>query len=179
MLEWNTWRAANMINHGNIIGNFIPDDNGYPISHATGNQGDIVGDYGKFSIVFEVTLTRGKRQYDAEGEPVPRHVGSIRSKTGKESFGIFIANPPSKETIYHFYMTTLSNSEIYGGSVNIIPFSIDEFIKFFKKSIEKDITAEDLYSIHKNSVRISKDGFINNRTETDWYRETLKYIYDN
>lgn len=54
MMEWNTWRAVTMLDHGNIKGNFIPDDQGSPISTASGNQGDIVGDYGDFHIVYEV-----------------------------------------------------------------------------------------------------------------------------
>ena len=59
-MEWNTWRAAVMINNGDITGNFIPDDNGYPISTAGGSKGDIVGDYGSFNILYEVTLSQGK-----------------------------------------------------------------------------------------------------------------------
>ena len=73
MLEWNTWRAFVMLDDGRIIGNFRFDDTGMPLSTAPGNQADILCQYDDFDVLVEVTLTRGARQYEAEGEPVARH----------------------------------------------------------------------------------------------------------
>ena len=56
-----------------------------------GSKGDVVGEYGDFNILYEVTLSTGKKQHDMEGEPVPRHVGELKRKSGKDTFGFFIA----------------------------------------------------------------------------------------
>ena len=50
MLEWNTWRAMTMLDGGNIHANLKFDDNGQPMSTASGNTADIVCDYGDFLL---------------------------------------------------------------------------------------------------------------------------------
>ncbi|EHT1803482.1 AlwI family type II restriction endonuclease [Staphylococcus pseudintermedius] len=178
VMEWNTWRAAVMINNGDIVGNFIPDDNGYPISTAGGSKGDVVGDYGNFSILYEVTLSTGKKQYDMEGEPVPRHVGEYRKKTGKETFAFFIADKLNPESIYHFYLTTLIKSKIYDGHISVIPLNLSDFIKFFEMSIKKNLQPDDLKDLHNYSIKLSKESLINGKDEEYWYNGIKEYLLE-
>ncbi|MBC3080964.1 AlwI family type II restriction endonuclease [Staphylococcus capitis] len=176
VMEWNTWRAAVMINNGDITGNFIPDDNGYPISTAGGSKGDIVGDYGSFNILYEVTLSQGKKQYDMEGEPVPRHVGELKKKSGKDTFGFFIAEKINPESVYHFYLTTGTNSKIYNGNISVIPINLSDFIHIFKLSIEKNIQPSDFLDLHNYSINMSRESIINGENEEYWYDKVMKYI---
>jgi hypothetical protein len=104
-LEWNTWRAMTMLDGGEITGNFKIDDFGRPTSTAQGNMPDIECDYGDFALSVEVTLQRGQRQYESEGEPVTRHYARLLQKSGKETYCLFIA-PNYKQG----YMGTLFRS---------------------------------------------------------------------
>ena len=49
-------------------------------STAQGNMADISCDYGDFRLTVEVTMQSGKRQYEAEGEPVTRHLAKVKKK---------------------------------------------------------------------------------------------------
>lgn len=102
-LEWNTWRAMTMLDGGKITGNFKVDDAGRPISTAQGNMPDIECDYGDFALSVEVTLQRGQRQYESEGEPVTRHYANLSKQSGKETFCIFIAPTINSATWAHFF----------------------------------------------------------------------------
>lgn len=86
MLEYNTWRAMTMLDGGNIKGNFKFDDVGQPLSTASGNMPDIECDYDDFVLSVEVTMQQGQRQYESEGEPVARHYGQMKKRTGKEAY---------------------------------------------------------------------------------------------
>lgn len=176
MFEWNTWRAMSMIDHGNITGNFKPDDNGMPLSTASGGIGDIVGDYGNFKMVIEVTLSSGSKQYDMEGEPVPRHVGIEQKKAKHPVFGLFIAEKVVNTVIYHFFTTAVTNSDVYGGYVDIIPLDLGDFKSFFINSIKKDLTPEDLLSMHTFSIKKAKEAILKGYSEKDWHQSVLKKI---
>lgn len=176
LFEWNVWRAMSMINHGDVKGNFIVDDSGMPISTASGGKSDIVGEYGEFNIGVEVTLSMGKKQYEMEGEPVVRHIGEMQ--VNKPSFGLFIADRLNDSVIYHFYINSLSNSDVYNGSVDIIPMETKVFIDFFKNAIEKDIQSKDLYSIHEFSKNISRQIFFNGKTEVDWHKSVIAKAFE-
>jgi hypothetical protein len=115
MLEWNTWRAMTMLDGGTIKGNFNLDDIGQPMSTAQGNMPDIECDYGKFILSVEVTLQSGQRQYESEGEPVSRHYGQLKKKSGKETFCLFIARTINKATLAHFFILNKTNIAYYGG----------------------------------------------------------------
>ena len=103
MLEYNTWRAMTMLNGGTIKGNFKFDDVGQPLSTASGNMPDIECDYDDFMLSVEVTLQNGQRQYEAEGEPVARHYGQMKKRTGKESYCLFITPNINEAAFAHFY----------------------------------------------------------------------------
>lgn len=134
MLEYNTWRAMTMLDGGNIKGNFNFDDAGQPLSTAAGNIPDIECDYDDFSLSVEVTLQAGQRQYDSEGEPVARHYGQLKKRTGKDTYCLFIAPTINPATLAHFYGLNHLSIALYGGKSKIIPLELDQFMRLIENS---------------------------------------------
>lgn len=134
MLEYNTWRAMTMLDSGNIKGNFNFDDAGQPLSTAAGNMPDIECDYDDFSLSVEVTLQAGQRQYESEGEPVARHFGQLKKRTGKDTYCLFIAPTINSATLAHFYGLNHLSIALYGGKSKIIPLELDQFMRLVENS---------------------------------------------
>lgn len=114
MLEWNTWRAMTMLDGGDIRANLKLDDQGHPISTAQGNMADIVCDYGAFALTVEVTLQRGQKQYETEGEPVARHLAKLKRESQKPAFCLFVAPSINDAVVAHFYALQRMNITYYG-----------------------------------------------------------------
>lgn len=129
MLEYNTWRAMTMLDGGDIKGNFKFDDLGQPLSTAGGNMPDIECDYDDFVLSVEVTMQSGQRQYETEGEPVARHYGQMKSRTGKNAYCLFIAPTINPAALSHFYALNQINIGYYGGKAQIIPLELDQFMR--------------------------------------------------
>lgn len=129
MLEYNTWRAMTMLDGGDIKGNFKFDDLGQPLSTAGGNMPDIECDYGDFVLSVEVTMQSGQRQYETEGEPVARHYGQMKRRTGKNAYCLFIAPTINPAALSHFYALNQINIGYYGGKAQIIPLELDQFMR--------------------------------------------------
>lgn len=134
MFEYNTWRAMTMLDGGNIKGNFNFDDAGQPLSTAAGNMPDIECDYEDFSLSVEVTMQSGQRQYESEGEPVARHYGQLKKRTGKETYCLFIAPSINAATLAHFYGLNHLSIALYGGKSKIIPLELDQFMRLVENS---------------------------------------------
>lgn len=134
MLEYNTWRAMTMLDGGTITGNFKFDDLGQPLSTASGNMPDIECDYGDFTLSVEVTLQSGQRQYESEGEPVARHYGQLKKKSGKDTYCLFIAPTINQATLAHFFGLNHFPISYYGGKSKIIPLELDQFMKLVENS---------------------------------------------
>ena len=134
MLEYNTWRAMTMLDGGKIKGNFKFDDAGQPLSTAAGNQPDIECDYDDFVLSVEVTMQNGQRQYESEGEPVARHFGQLKKKTGKDTYCLFIAPTINHACLAHFYALNQIKVSYYGGVTKIIPLNLDQFMRLIDKS---------------------------------------------
>jgi hypothetical protein len=132
-LEWNTWRALNMLDDGNIIGHCKFDIEGKPLSTAPGKTADIVCEYKDFVLVVEVTLTSGARQYETEHEPVARHLADVKKNLraigdNRPVYGLFIAPSISEATVADFYIIRKTEVNFYGGKTNFIPMNIITFI---------------------------------------------------
>jgi hypothetical protein len=127
MLEYNTWRAMTMLDGGNVKGNFKFDDAGQPLSTAQGNVPDIECDYGNFVLSVEVTMQRGQRQYESEGEPIARHYGQMKKRTGKDAYCLFIAPTINPSVLAHFYALNQIDLDYYCGKPQIIPISLAQF----------------------------------------------------
>jgi len=124
-----------MLNGGEIKGNFKIDDTGKPMSTAQGNMPDIECDYGDFALSVEVTLQRGQRQYDSEGEPVTRHYARLRQKVDKDTYCLFIAERVNRATWEHFFgINQIRNISAYGGKPRIIPLDLDQFMRLVENS---------------------------------------------
>lgn len=134
MFEYNTWRAMTMLDGGNIKGNFNFDDAGQPLSTAAGNMPDIECDYDDFSLSVEVTLQSGQRQYESEGEPVARHYGQLKKRTGKDTYCLFIAPTINPATLAHFYGLNHLSIALYVGKSKIIPLELDQFMRLIENS---------------------------------------------
>lgn len=134
MLEYNTWRAMTMLDGGDIKGNFNFDDAGQPLSTAAGNMPDIECDYEDFSLSVEVTLQSGQRQYESEGEPVARHYGKLKKKSGKDTYCLFIAPTINSATLAHFYGLNHLSIALYGGKSKIIPLELEQFMRLVENS---------------------------------------------
>lgn len=134
MFEYNTWRAMTMLDGGDIKGNFNVDDAGKPLSTAQGNRPDIECDYEEFVLSVEVTLQSGQRQYEAEGEPVARHYGQMKQRTGKNAYCLFIAPTINPAALTHFYMLNQINNRYYGGKTQIVPLELDQFMRLVENS---------------------------------------------
>lgn len=169
MLEWNTWRAMTMINGGEITGNFNVDDAGQPMSTASGNMPDIVCDYGDFALTVEVTMQSGQRQYEAEGEPVARHLAKFKKSAGKETFCLFIAPKINEASIAHFFTLSKTNISYYGGTSIIVPLELDIFMKMVENSYGAKFVPthqhiRELFDYAQEVARTAID-------EMEWYKQ--------
>lgn len=153
--EWNTWRALNMLDDGEIKGGLSLDTEGKPLYTATGKMPDIVCYYKNFVLVVEVTLTSGATQFTAEGESVPRHLGDItkelRAKNdSRPVFGMFVALNLNTATVAHFYSLRRTEISFYGGKAKIIPLDIVTFQKMLGVAkTAGGVKSEQLYSFFK------------------------------
>lgn len=166
-LEWNTWRAMTMLDGGSIKGNFKIDDLGRPISTAQGNMPDIECDYGTFALSVEVTLQRGQRQYESEGEPVTRHYAQLQKAKGKTTYCLFIAPSINRATWAHFFgLNQIKNITAYGGKPKIVPLELDSFMRL----IENSYTNEGVPHAQEvqNFLQTAIDEIENSIDEIDW-----------
>lgn len=167
MFEYNTWRAMTMLDGGDIKGNFKFDDLGQPLSTAQGNMPDIECDYSDFSMSVEVTMQKGQRQYETEGEPVARHYGQLKKRSGKDTYCLFIAPTINPAVIAHFFTLNRTNISYYGGKSKIIPLDLDLFMKLVENSYN--------YESHPKSTDIRNllddiiDKAVSASDEIEWY----------
>lgn len=176
MFEWNTWRAMTMLDGGNIVANLKFDDNGDPLSTASGNMADIVCDYGKFALAVEVTMQSGQKQYEMEGEPVSRHLAKLKKETGKEAYCFFIAPKINESCIAHFFVLHKLNLSSYGGESVIIPLELDVFTKMVEQSGKAtyEPSPEQVHRFCKYSMEVAKS--VNN--EMEWYEKIRSKALD-
>lgn len=167
MLEWNTWRAMTMLDGGDIRANLKFDDNGQPMSTASGNTADIICDYGDFSLTVEVTMQSGQRQYEMEGEPVSRHLAKVKKEQGKDAYCFFIAPKINDSCIAHFYTLHLANIAFYGGKSVIIPLELSVFEKMVEQSAKVNYTPnpDQVRSLCEYSMKVAQAA----SSEKEWY----------
>lgn len=166
MLEYNTWRAMTMLDGGDIKGNFRFDDAGQPLSTAQGNMPDIECDYGDFVLSVEVTMQSGQCQYETEGEPVARHYGQMKQRTGKEAYCLFIAPTINPAALMHFYALNQMNNRYYGGKTQIVPLELDQFMRLVDTAYNNPNRPEPRDVKRFLSLAIEQISFA--ADETDW-----------
>ena len=142
-LEWNTWRAFAALNHTDkIVGNFVTDLEGMPLSTATGNKADIEIKYQGFSCIVEVTMSSGETQFNMEGSSVPRHYGDMINSLSEQETGycFFIAPKISDTAKAHFFNLNRFNTKRYGGKTKIIPMNLGDFTRLIQHGIENNFS---------------------------------------
>ncbi len=170
MLEWNTWRAMTMLDGGEIKANLNFDDFGIPLSTAAGNKADIVCDYGDYMVCVEVTMAGGQKQYEMEGEPVTRHLGKLRTSSGKPCYCLFVAPSINPACVAHFYMLHRVNLAIYGGSLTIVPLPpLAVFRKMLEDSYGADYTPNPSHV--RNFFEASNHFAAECNSEVEWYEK--------
>ena len=106
--------------------NYPVDDNGEPVSHASGSQADIECYYKSYNAICEVTLDTSNFQWIRESQPVMRHLRDFETKyANTTNFCLFISPKIHVDTIYHFW---ISIKHGYNGSPQqIIPLTTQQF----------------------------------------------------
>lgn len=167
VFEWNTWRAFAMLDDGHISGNFRLDLQGMPLFNAPGNKPDIECKYGNFNIIVEVTLSSGQKQYEMEGEPVPRHLSFHQKENGVETYCIFVTKKLSPATLAHFYALHKIDIAYYGGKAKIIPLEVGDFKKLLEKAFLAKVKpkSSDLYNFVSSATRLVESV----QNEAEWY----------
>ncbi|MDQ2787146.1 MAG: AlwI family type II restriction endonuclease, partial [Chloroflexota bacterium] len=130
--EWNIWRGLAILNYGNVTPNFKMDSGGVPISLSPAGMPDIQAEYEGFRLVIDVTTAFGATQYNMEGEPVFRHVGSVQRKARDNGdhrpvYGLFIANRLTPTVVTDFFARHRISTHEFAGPVSIVPLSVAEF----------------------------------------------------
>lgn len=169
MLEWNTWRAMTMLDGGEIKANLNFDDFGNPLSTAQGNMSDIVCDYGDYMLSVEVTMARGQKQYDMEGEPVSRHLGKLKKSSNKPCYCLFVAPTINEACVAHFYALHSMNISYYGGKSVIVPLPLNVFQKMLEDSYNVDYTpnSQQVRDFFEYSNELAKKC----ENEVQWFEE--------
>lgn len=169
--EWNVWRSLCLLDDGEIKGNLRIDTNGSPLNMALGNMADIECYYDDFVLIVEVTLAMGQRQYETEGEPVPRHVGQAIKRLRDNGdvrpvYGLFIAANLNSSALAHFYVLRKTEVQYYGGKVKIIPLSSQDLINMLVcASVAGGVKALNIHSFLKWADEEAEKS----DNEQDWY----------
>jgi len=135
-LEWNTWRAVVFMDQASkVTPNFSMDRDMQPLSHAPGNKADIEAEYSGFTVLVEVSLASGRRQYFTETEPVTAHVGDYQKRVVdgtapvRKVYGLFVAPKLHESSIEHFFLhMRIHPVQMYGGFITVIPLTLDSFL---------------------------------------------------
>jgi hypothetical protein len=179
-LEWNIWRSLSLLNDGVIQGNLKIDSNGSPVNMAVGGFPDVECYYKDFVLVVEVTLSKGQRQYETEGEPVPRHIGQVVARLRQKNdlrpvFGLFVAGSLNSSVIAHFFVLRRTEVQYYGGKAKIIPLSIEQFVQMLRHAGSiGGVNAIDMYNFMKWADREAESA----KDEQDWHAKIAERISD-
>lgn len=163
-IEWAVWRVFLAINTiANSISdtrNFDIDTDLYPIHHAKSNVADMVFKYPQeFIMPTEVTLNTRENQYNAEREPVQRHVRRIAESTDKEVIGVFIAPTIDESTAFEFFK---DRSGVYSKElrraipISIIPLTVKQLISFLPGELNACNNSNDLHIKLKSLLSLAE-----------------------
>lgn len=168
--EWNVWRSMTMLDAGKIKANLKFDDQGMPLSTATGNLADIECDYGNFGLTVEVTLQSGAKQFESEGESIMRHLVRYKQKINKDAYCFFIAPKINENCIQYFYQLYTFDLSLYCGKSEILPIKLPVFIKMLEDSYKAK------YIPNSNNIlklcKFSKSLIVDQKVEPEeWFNQ--------
>jgi hypothetical protein len=179
-LEWAIWRLFLAINA--IVGpvsktrGFSVDEDMNPVHHAKGGSADLTFTYKDFTLVCEMTLMSGSRQFAAEGEPVTRHVFKVieNSQDKKPVYGLFVAKKLDPNTVDVFYQARYWQNWVTPVPTPIIALEIHHIVSLIQHMRANTITIMELKGLFEdmlNLQRASQDG-------PSWYKASIKF-YEN
>lgn len=157
--------------------NMSLDANFLPKSHATGNQSDIIIQYGEddvykeHKLMIEVTLTTSTNQRRAEMEPVSRHLGNLKGNyPHEEVYAVFLSNFLDTNTTIDF--RSRRNIPFYFSPTNsyiednkIIPITTSNLINI----LTNDISYSTLYKVFDNA-------YLSEVKITDWWETEINSL---
>ena len=110
-----------------------------------------------------------------EGEPVSRHLGKIKTSTGKDCYCLFIAPTINESCIAHFYSLYSINISYYGGKSVIVPLPLNVFKKMLEDSYTASYTPnpEQVRRLFIHARNLAIETAANNGNEMDWYEALI------
>lgn len=117
-----------------------------PKTHAAGGSADIIYEYEacrhypKHSLLIEATLLDGTNQRRSEMEPVSRHLGEYRSRTGSsEDYTLFVSTFLHKNVVADFkgrkFLTYYGDGGAMIDGMKIVPIKTEELKEIIRKKI--------------------------------------------
>ena len=153
---------------------FRIDEDVNPVHHAKGGEADLIFTYNNFKLVCEMTLTRGSRQFVAEGEPVTRHVfKAIEKSDEKPVYGLFIAKKLDPNTIDAFYKALYWKSFKKSVSTPIVALEIEQVLQLIELIKLQGVTVVNFRELLDRILEL-QDAFPNGPT---WY-EAYSALYE-
>lgn len=135
-----------------------------PLSHATGNKGDIEIEYEDKMLLLEATLMDKSTQKRGELEPVIRHSINLSLSTTKPSQTIFIANEVDNNVVNIFRAMSFVQLDgtLVAGTVNglnIFALTIPEVVEMLKCEINSSTVFNKIESHYKSEPNHIKTGW--------------------
>lgn len=169
LYEWNFFRCFAFIGKfKEIIPSLKFDEDTNPL-HTSSSVPDLIIEYDNFTLVNEVTLTTGARQYEVEGAPVFRHVGQYqKNNPDKKVFGLFVADKLDPNMPIEFLSRSFVNTDLYNGRVKILPMDRNQFVSLFTKIYEEKLDENFILNILEELLSDSALEVFKNTGENSW-----------
>jgi hypothetical protein len=111
------------------------------------------------------------KQYENEGEPITRHVGSLQRERvelddKRPVYGIFIAEKINEEVIHHIHSNSFRNSQVYKGRIKIAPIERQNFVELVESIL---VIPNFSNKIFMNFFEKIFDEKFSNSGELDWF----------
>lgn len=166
-LEWFTsLLLANKFGKDKVKANLILDDDGLPLSQATGNNADIELEMNDVKYNIEVTTIRNRtQQLNSETTTVARHLAS-NNEDGAVKLKALLVAPFIHEDTIRYYKFEANES-----NVMILPITIDLLITIVEKSEnfeDFDNTMDRYCNFMKESKIVDYEKLINEKINYDY-----------
>jgi hypothetical protein len=174
--EWYTTQALMVINDAvSVEPSFKIGDDGIPTGFRA-NVSDIECLYESFGMTVEVTLTRGRDQWYAEGQPVPRHLRDFEDRQQMDNiYCLFVAPFIHRDSLNTFWN---SNKHGFEGTrrQNIIPLTIGEFIDVLTIARQKIADNSLDHDVLHSLLRDISAGVNQYEIPAEWVEQFASYI---
>ena len=159
--EWNIWRGLAILNYGKVVPHFKMDTDGIPIGLSPAGMADMRAEYDDFHLIIDVTTAFGATQYNMEGEPVFRHVGSAQREARaagdqRPIYGLFVAERLTPTIVTDFFARHRIPTTEFAGPVHIVPLAVEDFRRMLEAaSVQGRWSSADVYRFFRRSVELA------------------------